>query len=337
LTSVPATRPASLSKLTCPLAFALLLAVFVPSTRLAAQDAAAATATAAKSDALADLSNAAVSNADLSTSVAPTPATSGGEVSSLYTGPAPDAHLSSTAEPGPYSISNPDAGTNQDADADSNASPDKPAKPVKIRRHDFNDDIHYQFKMEYSQELGVLPINIPFVFDIFIGSEYDQKPLHYTLVPVEPSFRWQMGKLNGPGWLRGNTELELSPTFTSVVRGPESRYEAFVLGFRRNFVPPNSHPTAYFDFRMGAGWIDAQEPHGVEYAQGQDFTFTLQMGSGCRYNFSPKYAMSLGFNYMHVSNLYLSEPKYPNNGINVWGPQAGFYVRLGKPKQPHNS
>jgi hypothetical protein len=232
------------------------------------------------------------------------------------------------------------AGTSSSAampDPEADADTGKPVKPVKIRPYDFNEDIYYQFKMEYSQELGVLPINIPFVFDIFIGSEYDQKPLHYTLVPVEPSFRWQMGKLNGPGWLRGNTELELSPTFTSVVRGPESRYEAFVLGFRRNFVPRNSRPTAYFDFRMGAGWIDAQEPHGVMYAQGQDYTFTLQMGSGCRYNFSPKYGMSLGFNYMHVSNLYLSEPKYPNNGINVWGPQAGFYVRLGKPKPPHTS
>jgi hypothetical protein len=213
----------------------------------------------------------------------------------------------------------------------------KPAKIRKVPPPDFNEDIYYRNKLEFSQELGVLPINIPFVFDIFVGSEYDQKPLHYTLVPVEPSLRWQMGKLNGPWFLRGNTEMELSPTFTSVVRGPESRYEAFVLGFRRNFVPRNSRPTAYFDFRMGAGWIDAQEPHGVKYAQGQDFTFTLQMGSGCLYNFSPKYGMSLGFNYMHVSNLYLSEPKYPNNGINVWGPQAGFYVRLGKPKTPHKS
>src|SRR5258708_26617858 len=63
---------------------------------------------------------------------------------------------------------------------------------------DFNDDIYYRNKLEYSQELGVLPFNIPFVFDFLVGHDYSQKPLHYTLVPIFPSLRWHMGKLNGP-------------------------------------------------------------------------------------------------------------------------------------------
>jgi hypothetical protein len=34
--------------------------------------------------------------------------------------------------------------------------------------------------------------------------------------------------------------------------------------------------------------------------------------------------------YMHISNLYLSEPKYSNYGINVYGPMIGLNVQLGK-------
>src|ERR1039458_4902517 len=67
---------------------------------------------------------------------------------------------------------------------------------------DFNNDIYYRNKLEFSQELGVLPFNIPFVFDVFVGDNYSQKPLHYTLVPIFSSLRWQMGKINGPWILR---------------------------------------------------------------------------------------------------------------------------------------
>ncbi len=200
------------------------------------------------------------------------------------------------------------------------------------RRDDFNQDIYYRNKLEFSQEAGVLPINIPFVFDIFVGGDYSQRPLRYTLVPVFSSLRWQMGKINGPSILRGNTDLTVTGSITAVPRGPENHYEAFDLGFRRNFVPRNSRVAPYFETRLGAGWIDAKGPKGVPYAQGQDFTFTLMVGSGVRYNFNPRYSMGLGATYMHVSNLYLSQPKYLNNGINVWGPMFGFNVRLGKAK-----
>ena len=203
-----------------------------------------------------------------------------------------------------------------------------PAKPA-----DFNDEIYYRNKLEYSLETGVLPINIPFVFDLFVNDDYSQKPLHYTLVPIFPSLRWQMGKLNGPSILRGNTDLTVTLSFTAIPRGPETRYGAFDLGFRRNFVPRNWRATPYFETRIGAGVINAKEPQGVAYAQGQDFTFTLMVGSGARYNFNPRYSMELGFEYMHVSNMYLSEPKYPDNGINVWGPWIGINMRVGKPKQ----
>jgi hypothetical protein len=57
----------------------------------------------------------------------------------------------------------------------------------------------------------------------------------------------------------------------------------------------------------------------------------MNMGSGVRYNFNPRYSISAGLNWMHISNLYLSEPKFANYGINVYGPMFGIDVRLGKP------
>ncbi len=208
---------------------------------------------------------------------------------------------------------------------------------------DFNRDIYYRNKLEFSLETGGLPINIPFVFDVFVGGDYSQRPLRYTLVPIFPSLRWHMGDIKGPGILRGNTDLTATISVTAIPRGPEKIYGAFDLGVRRNFVHRNWRTAPYFEFRLGAGFIDAKEPEGVSLAQGQDFTFTLMMGAGARYNFNPRYSMSFGPEYMHVSNLYLSEqhvcptagflhPCY-NNGINVWGGMVGFNVRLGKPKQ----
>jgi hypothetical protein len=208
-----------------------------------------------------------------------------------------------------------------------------PAPSSKPARPDFNSDIYYRNKLEFSVETGALPINIPFVFDVFVGGNYSQKPLHYTMVPTFTSLRWHMGNVRGPRILRGNTDLTTSLSFTAIPRGPETRYGAFDLGVRRNFVPRNWRAAPYFEFRLGAGFINAKGPEGNFYAQGQDFTFTLWLGAGVRYNFNPKYSMTLGPAYMHVSNAYLSEPAHLDNGINVTGGMIGFNMRLGKPKQ----
>jgi hypothetical protein len=200
-------------------------------------------------------------------------------------------------------------------------------------RADFNSDIYYRNKVEFSIESGMLPINLPFVFDVFVGGNYSQNPLHYTAVPVFPSVRWQMGDLHGPWFLRGNTDMTFTWSVTGFPRGPEKLYDAFDLGFRRNFVQRNWRVAPYFEVRIGAGMIDAQEPYGNDYAQGQDLTFTLMVGSGFRYNFNSRYSMAIGATYFHVSNAYLSEPKYDDNGINVCGPLLGFNVRLSRPKE----
>ena len=195
---------------------------------------------------------------------------------------------------------------------------------------DFNRNIYYKNKLEFSLETGWLPINIPFVFDFVVSDKYVQTPLDYTLVPIFASLRWHLGNVGGPWILRGNTDLAFSPSLTVIPRGPETHYAAFNLGVRRNFVHPNWRIVPYVETRGGLGLIDAKGPKGVPYAQGQDFTFTLMLGSGVRYDFNPRYSISAGVSYMHVSNAYLSQPKFEDFGINVYGPMFGLNIKLGK-------
>ena len=211
---------------------------------------------------------------------------------------------------------------------DSNSQPFD--KTVRAPKPDFNKEIYYKNKLEFSLESGWLPINIPFAFDFLNGAAYHKTPLEYTLVPTIASLRWQLDAVRGPWILRGNWDLTFSGALVMIPRGPETHYGAYIMGIRRNFVQPRWRIAPYFDLRLGLGGIDAKEPLGVAFAQGQNFTFTLNVGSGVRYNFNPRYSISAGINYMHISNLYLSEPKYLNYGINVYGPIAGINIRLGK-------
>jgi lipid A 3-O-deacylase PagL len=201
---------------------------------------------------------------------------------------------------------------------------------------DFNREIYYRNKLEFSLDAGWLPINIPFPLDVFVGDNYNTYPLKYTLVPIFASLRWHTCGIGGPWILRGNFDLTFTGSVTAIPRGPESRYFSYIMGIRRNFVPHNRRIAPYFDVRLGVGNIDAKGPQGVEYAQGQDITFTVNMGSGLRYNFSPRYAISAGLNFMHISNLDLSEsngkPNWGvrNYGINVYGPMVGIDMQLGR-------
>jgi hypothetical protein len=203
---------------------------------------------------------------------------------------------------------------------------------------DRNRDIYYKNKLEFALDVGWLPYNIPFPFDIMTGDNYNTYPLKYTLVPVAASLRWQMGNLKGPWVLRGNWDLTCSGSVTAIPRGPETRYFAYMMAIRRNFVPRNRKAAPYFDWRAGLGNIDAKGPLGVKYAQGQNFTFTLSMASGVRYNFNSRYGISAGLSWMHISNADLSQRPRPiwgirNYGINVVGPMFGIDARLGGPKK----
>jgi hypothetical protein len=127
--------------------------------------------------------------------------------------------------------------------------------------------------------------------------------------------------------------MTFSASATAIPKGAETHYFSYDMGIRRNFVPRNPRVSPYVDIRVGLGVINAKGPLGVYYAQGQNFTFTLNLGSGVRYNFNPRYAVSAGLNWMHISNNNLSAPAYSNYGINVYGPMFGLDIQLGKRKR----
>ena len=196
------------------------------------------------------------------------------------------------------------------------------------RRPDFNRSIYYRNKVEFSVDAGWLPVNIPFPLNVFEGDPYDLYPLRYTLLPVMASLRWHVNGIGGPLILRGNWDVTFSGSYTAIPRGPETRYFSYNMGIRRNFVPRNWRFAPKWDLRFGLGNINAKGPIGVNYAQGQNFTFNMNMGSGVRYNVNPRCAVSLGLNYMHISNANLSAPQYSNYGINVYGPMIGVDILL---------
>lgn len=216
--------------------------------------------------------------------------------------------------------------------ASSQSLPSAPSIKDLRNQNDFNRDIYYKNKTEFSLETGWLPNNIPFVYDFLVGSRYTTWPLHYTLVPNIASVRWMIDNIWGWGFLRGNTDMTFSGSYTAIPRGAETRYFAFDYGIRQNFVQPDWRIVPWFGMRGGVGGINAKQPYGVPYAQGQDLTFTYMMGSGARYNFNPRFSLEAGANYMHVSNFYLSEPRYEDLGINVWGSILGINIRIGKEK-----
>lgn len=197
---------------------------------------------------------------------------------------------------------------------------------------DFNRNVFYRNKLEFSLESGWEPINIPFVYNFATDSTYTTWPLRYTLEPNIASVRWTIDNIGWPGILRGSTDYTFSGSYVDIPRGPETRYFAFLFGIRRNFIRPNWRLVPYFDAHGGVGNINAKGPDGVRYAQGQDLTFTLMNGGGIRYDVSPRFSVEAGASYQHISNFYLSQPKYYDYGINVWGSMVGFNIRIGKPK-----
>jgi Lipid A 3-O-deacylase (PagL) len=247
------------------------------------------------------------------------PADSGTNEGNGETGRQPAAMAESTVA---------EASTDQAADA-----PPETTRAKKIPRAkapDFNRDIYYKNKLEFSLDVGWLPINVPFPFDVFEGDAYELYPLRYTLVPILASLRWHLDDVGGPVILRGNYDVTFTGAVTAIPRGAETHYFSYDMGIRRNFVPRNWRVSPYFDMRAGLGLIDAKGPLGVYFAQGENFTFNLNMGSGVRYNFNPRYGITAGLNWMHISNANLSSPLYSNYGINVYGPVFGLDIRLRK-------
>lgn len=94
-------------------------------------------------------------------------------------------------------------------------------------------------------------------------------------------------------------------------------------------APPRPLPAVGRNART----LEAYLERGIDEKLKRPVLYLTPWGSGVRYNFNPRYSMAVGCSYMHVSNLFLSLPKYDDNGINACGPMAGFNMRIGKPKQ----
>lgn len=233
----------------------------------------------------------------------------------------------------------PSASITHESTATPDGSDDLPADPghpvsQPYRKPDRNRAIYHKNKLEFSFETGWLPINIPFVFDFMLGDPYTRSSgISYTMVPNILSLRWQMDNVGAPWIFRGNWELSFSGSATIIPRGAETRYFAYDMGIRRYFVQRNWRAVPFFEGRLGMGDINAGEPRGIPGSQGQNFTFTVMLGSGMRFNLNRRYAFWAGVSYMHVSNLYLSEPRYPDYGINVYGPMFGIDMALGRHRE----
>lgn len=239
--------------------------------------------------------------------------------------------------PGNLQQQTPASGTHQILLDTKTDPPDTSVKdsPALIAKHqqrpDRNLDIYYRNRREFSLDVGWHPVNIPFIYDFAVGGGYNMTPLKYTLVPIIASLRWHVTNVGWRWIFRGNMDFTFSGSITAIPRGPETHYYSFDFGIRRNFVYRNWKVVPFFEQRGGAGLINAKEPLGVLWAQGQNLTFTYNMGAGARYNINSKYSFSAGMNYMHISNAYLSQPQFYNYGINVYGPMFGMDIRLGKP------
>jgi len=232
------------------------------------------------------------------------------------------------AQDGSRAPSTAETAISSDSVPDADSGIQRVPKARHTRQPDFNDAIYFRNKLEFSLDGAWLPINIPFPFDVFERDPYDLYPLRYTLVPIIASIRWHTGNIWGPPVIRGNWDVTFSTSFTAIPRGAETRYFAYDMGLRRNFIPRNWRVTPYWDVRAGLGLINAKGPLGVYYAQGQNFTFNINMGAGVRYSLNRRYAFSAGLNWMHISNANLSAPAYSNYGINVYGPMIGVDVLL---------
>jgi hypothetical protein len=116
----------------------------------------------------------------------------------------------------------PDASLNRSPATRPNMPGEDLKSPASVERlrlskpADFNRDIYYRNKLEFSLEGGWLPINIPFPLDVFVGDVYNTYPLKYTLVPIFASLRWQINGVGGPLILRGNWDLTLTGSVTAI-------------------------------------------------------------------------------------------------------------------------
>jgi hypothetical protein len=157
-----------------------------------------------------------------------------------------------------------------------------------------------------------------------IGGDYTKNQLPYRLATQILSARYRVTDAAGPFFLRGSLQVTGSAIYSAFIEGPEPFFAGLAVGLRYDFVQPGARIVPYVEVRGGPGFTDARQPH-REYAQQQDFTFTVLMGAGLRYDHSPGVSLSLGVLDQHVSNAYMTRPNY---GFDVIGVHLALYLRF---------
>ena len=121
-----------------------------------------------------------------------------------------------------------------------NGGSSESASAALVRSHgrpEFDRAVYYRNK-EFAFDGGWLPINIPLVFDVFMGDAYNRTPLNCTLVPLVASLHWHIDDVGGHWRFRGNLGYDFQwLDYFSFPGGTETRYFSYDMGIRRNFVP----------------------------------------------------------------------------------------------------
>ncbi len=161
------------------------------------------------------------------------------------------------------------------------------------------DAPHFEFAVESAYLMCF--INNPHSYEI--GAEF-----------LTARMRW--GVISSDSWLRGYNQMYFTAEAQPIFRGVENHYFGINLGYRYNFVRPNSRWVPYFSGGLGLGWIDSNAA--VGNSQGQDFTFNILSAVGVSYRCSQQWKIDIGVLYEHFSNANQTDP---NPSLNLIGPQ----------------
>ncbi|HTV79745.1 MAG TPA: acyloxyacyl hydrolase [Steroidobacteraceae bacterium] len=134
-----------------------------------------------------------------------------------------------------------------------------------------------------------------------------KNPWHYRLDSYVFGGRYDLSKVGGWGFLRGQWQTSVGLVGADILHGPEHYYAGLVGGLRYIFVPGDGTWAPYIEFREAVGKTDASR---VFYGQQDDTSFMYLFGFGMRYQPDRTWRISLGIVDQHMSDAYLTKYNY---------------------------
>jgi hypothetical protein len=174
-------------------------------------------------------------------------------------------------------------------------------------------EIYHRGQWEFGLESLYTFVVVPNPFFGMAGY-YNKNPLQYSLATQLLSLRYQLTDPAGPLFLRGSLELNATVVGTTILRGPETYFIGFAVGWRYYFIQPGARLVPYVEARLGPGQTDAA---GFRFAQQQDLTGVYLLGIGVRYDVSPRWSVTLSAVDQHLSNAYLTRPNYGFDSVGI--------------------